>query len=109
MAGFELKREEVAGNVVLRLHGVLDGAAARELHQAMVSVDPRTDLIVDFSQVRDFCDYSVGVLTRTLSTRPARLRGLRQHQARMFEYFGIASENSQSERAYYTPEELLVA
>lgn len=107
MVGFELKREESAGKVILRLHGVLDGAAARELHLAITAVDPRLDLVVDFSQVKEFYDYSVGVLTRTLSARPARLQGLRQHQARMFEYFGIPSGNTV--RAYYTPEELLVA
>ena len=110
MAGFEVKREDASGKITLRLNGTLDGQAARQV-QLLISevdreVDRATTLTLDFSQVRDFHDYSVGVLGHVLRARPVELVGLRTHHARMFEYFGIHTEGG-TERAYYTPEELL--
>lgn len=107
MAGFEVHREDVAGKIVLRVQGTLDGAAARELHLMVGQLEPQASVVLDFSQVREFYDYSVGVLTQTLAARTVELRGLRTHQARMFEYFGVST--GASDRAYYTPEELLSA
>jgi hypothetical protein len=107
MAGFELVREDVAGRVILRPKGTLDGSAARLLKGLIADVDPRLEVEVDFSQVREFADVSVGVLTHSLSGRAVHLRGLRSHQERMFQYFGIPTDTR--ERAYWTPEELLVA
>jgi hypothetical protein len=106
MGGFEVKREDVAGEVILRLNGTLDEDAALLL-KALLSNVEAPKVVIDFAQVKDFYDLSVSVLARTLSQRPVELRGLRTHQARMFEYFGIPA--GESERVYYTPEELLVA
>ncbi len=107
MAGFELVREESSGKVIFRPRGTLDGDAARLLQGLISDLDPGVAVEVDFSQVREFMDVSVGVLTHSLSGRPVHLRGLRSHQERMFQYFGIPT--GASSRAYWTPEELLVA
>ena len=107
MAGFEVKREDSAGTITLRMHGTLDGHAARQVQLLLADVDPHAEVVMDFSQIREFPDYSVGVLTHVLSSRKAELRGLRSHQARMFQYLGVRVDGE--ERAYYTPEELLVA
>lgn len=107
MARFEAKREDVAGSIILRLHGALDGAASRQLQLQIAELDPRAKLVVDFSHLHEFCDYAVGVISHAVKGREVELRGLRTHQARMFEYFGVSTGSS--ERAYYTPEELLVA
>lgn len=108
MGGFEVEREDVAGRVLLRLSGTFDEDAARALKRVLAELDPRGEVEVDFSRVQDFQDVSVSVLSRALAQRPVHLRGLRTHQARMFEYFGIPAGES-DERVYYTPEELLVA
>jgi len=47
---------------------------------------------VDFSQVRTFVDLSVDALTRALRDRPVSLTGLGRHQARMFRYFGLLTD-----------------
>lgn len=107
MAGFELVREESSGKVVFHPRGTLDGQAARLLQGLIGDLDPDVAVEVDFSQVREFMDVSVGVLTRSLSGRPVHLRGLRTHQERMFQYFGISTGTAA--RAYWTPEEQPVA
>lgn len=106
---FEVEREERAGRILLRLHGTLDGAAARQLQLQIAAGDPRADLVVDFSRLREFQDYAVGVVAHALEGRKAEMRGLRRHHARMFEYFGIRVGMPEEGEVYYRPEELLVA
>ncbi len=51
-----------------------------------------TELILDFSDVRQFEDAAVVPLARTLralSSTRVRLRGLTLHQQRMLRYFGV--------------------
>lgn len=108
MSGIEVQREDVAGRVFLRVQGRFDGQAANLLHKMVCSVEADAKVVVDFSQVQDFADLSVGLLTRTLSLRDVQLQGLRTHQERMFQYFGVATVG-EDDRAYYTPEDLLVA
>ena len=103
--GFEVNREDVAGDVVLRLSGTLDVAAAQVLRGVLSEIDRASHVVVDFSQVREFHDLALGSLARTLSQRPIQLRGLRTHQARMLEYLGVPA--GESKRNYYTPEEQL--
>ena len=108
MGGFEVNREDVAGGgVVLRLSGTLDVEAAHVLKNVLGELDRTAHVAVDFSQVREFHDLSVSVLARALSQRPVQLLGLRTHQARMLEYFGIPA--GEPKRNYYTPEEQLFA
>jgi len=42
--------------------------------------------------VRTFVDLSVDALTRALRDRPVFLTGLGRHQARMFRYFGLRTD-----------------
>jgi anti-anti-sigma regulatory factor len=107
MAGIEVQTEVVGGRVILRVQGQVDGPAAHLLHRLVCQVEPDAEVVLDFSRVNDFQDVCVGLLSRTLAVRPLELVGLRTHQARMFEYFGVSTRGPA--RAYYTPEELLVA
>ena len=45
-------------------------------------------------EVADYVDYGIAVLASTLQgcQKRVHLRGLRQHQERLFKYFGIAPE-----------------
>ncbi|MGZ6071409.1 MAG: STAS domain-containing protein, partial [Myxococcaceae bacterium] len=71
-----------------------DGRTAHAVPRALRDLPP-VPLTVDFSQVRTFVDLSVDALTRALRDRPVSLRGLGRHQARMFRYFGLGSEESE--------------
>jgi hypothetical protein len=47
---------------------------------------------LDFSQCREFADYGIAVLANMLLSVPHKrvhLASLRQHQARLFKYFGV--------------------
>ncbi|MGZ6080185.1 MAG: STAS domain-containing protein [Myxococcaceae bacterium] len=94
MSGLDIRLEEVDQRLVLRLAGTLDGRTARAVSDALRDLPP-VPLTVDFSQVRTFVDLSVDALTRALRDRPVSLRGLGRHQARMFRYFGLGSEESE--------------
>ncbi len=95
MAGCDVVREREGDRVTLRVSGEFDRAAAwslRELLQdELHSQHTASAVAVDFSLVREFSDLAVAVLARALADlkRPLALRGLRQHQLRIFRYCGI--------------------
>ena len=91
MDGLDIRLESDGQVLVLRLAGTLDGHTAHAVTRALQDVPP-LPLVVDFSQVRTFVDLSVDALTRALRNRPVSLRGLGRHQARMFRYFGLRTE-----------------
>jgi len=91
MDGLDIRLESDGHLLVLRLAGTLDGHTAQAVTRALQDVPP-LPLVVDFSQVRTFVDLSVDALTRALRDRPVSLRGLGRHQARMFRYFGLRTE-----------------
>jgi anti-anti-sigma regulatory factor len=91
MNGLDIHLEEGERGLVLRLTGTLDARTALAVTQALRELPPQP-LTVDFSQVRTFVDLSVDALTRALRDRPVSLTGLRRHQARMFRYFGLRTE-----------------
>lgn len=91
MDGLDIRLEESAHGLVLRLTGTLDGQTALAVTQALRELPP-LPLTVDFSQVRTFVDLSVDALTRALRDRPVSLTGLGRHQARMFRYFGLRTD-----------------
>jgi len=91
MDGLEIQLEEGEDRLVLRLTGTLDGRTALAVTQALAELPP-LPLTVDFSGVRTFVDLSVDALTRALRDRPASLTGLGRHQARMFRYFGLSTD-----------------
>jgi hypothetical protein len=91
MSGCRIDRE-VAGSIArYRVCGRFEAACAWELARRIES-DPLGDLALDFSQCGDFVDYGVAVLANALLAAPrkrVRLEGLRQHQERLFKYFGV--------------------
>ncbi|MGA9526132.1 MAG: STAS domain-containing protein [Myxococcaceae bacterium] len=91
MPGIEVIREDVETRVILRLQGKFDGPAAYLLNSLLTDIEPTQQVVVDFSRVIEFQDLAVGVLTRGLTDRSCQLQGLRSHQERMFQYFGVAT------------------
>ena len=91
MDGLDIRLEESEHRLVLRLTGTLDGRTADAVSQGVRELPP-LPLTVDFSQVRTFVDLSVDALTRALRDRPVSLTGLGRHQARMFRYFGLLTD-----------------
>ncbi len=91
MPGIEVIREDVESRVILRLQGRFDGPAAYLLNSLLTDIEPTQPVVVDFSHVAEFQDLAVGVLTRALTDRTFHLQGLRTHQERMFQYFGVTT------------------
>ena len=91
MDGLDIQLERGEHRLVLRLAGTLDGRTAHAVIQALREL-PAMPLTVDFSRVRTFVDLSVDALTRALRDRPVSLTGLGRHQARMFRYFGLRTD-----------------
>jgi anti-anti-sigma regulatory factor len=90
-------REAEGGRAVIRLVGVFDRASAVELTKRLESESAR-EVVLDFSLVREFADLGVAALAHGLEGIERRLlmRGLRQHQLRIFRYFGVDVEGLQS-------------
>ena len=90
--------EESSSDVTIEVDGVFDGATAWELRHTLDAARPRTShIVLDFSRVREFYDFGVGVLAYGLAQRETNLprvslRGLRTHQLRMLRYFGVEAE-----------------
>lgn len=82
--------------LVYRLAGTFDRAAAWALRARLEHDDAASELVLDFSLVRDFSDLGVAVLAHALTAAPRRVvfRGLRQHQVRIFRYCGLAIEET---------------
>ena len=71
--------------------GEFDGACAWDL-TARLSREPLGEIVIDFSRVDNFVDHAIatvanGILSMTGKT--VQLRGLRQHQERVFKCFGV--------------------
>jgi anti-anti-sigma regulatory factor len=82
-------RKDEGEQVVIRVEGVFDAAAAQRLESALESADGE-EVKVDLTHVREFHDFGIAMLARALSGRHGvALTGLRQHQLRLLRYFGI--------------------
>ena len=99
MPACRIERGTEDGRTVLRVSGVFDFDSARELHTRLAG-EPGDDLVLDFSHVREFADLGVAALARGLAggERRISLRGLRQHQLRIFRYFGLDVDALQAVR-----------
>jgi hypothetical protein len=84
-----MEREIEGGRTIIRMSGVLDEDSVSRLRRCL-DEEPG-DLVLDFSLVREFADLGVAALARSLAAAERRvtLRGLRQHQLRIFRYFGL--------------------
>ncbi len=75
--------------VVIRMEGVFDAAAAQRLSTAIETAQAE-DIRVDLTDVREFHDFGIAMLARALSGRShVAVSGLRHHQLRLLRYFGI--------------------
>jgi hypothetical protein len=89
-----MTREVVGTTSHYRIDGRFEGDCAWALADRL-DHEELPEVILDFAQVNDFVDYGVAVLaTALLSLRAKRvhLTGLRQHQLRLFRYFGVDPE-----------------
>jgi anti-anti-sigma regulatory factor len=93
MADCTITTERGGGRVTFRVAGVFDRNSAWNLREKL-ELEPEADVLVDFSLVRDFSDLGVAVLAHALAGagRRVALRGLRQHQLRIFRYCGVSVE-----------------
>lgn len=75
--------------ITLRLDGVFDVPTAQKLAHAIADAGDRP-VQVDLTRVREFHDFGVALLARSLAGRPAvSVSGLRQHHLRLLRYLGI--------------------
>ena len=90
MPACRIVRDLVDGRAVIRVAGVFDRASAFELRDRLER-ETAIDVVLDFSLVREFADLGVATLAHGLAgaDRRLHLRGLRQHQLRIFRYFGL--------------------
>jgi hypothetical protein len=89
-----IDREVNGSTAVYRVRGKFESSCAWDLSRR-IAHEPLHDLSVDFAQVNDFVDYGIAVLSSCLiesSHKNVRLLGLRQHQVRLFKYFGVEPE-----------------
>ncbi len=85
-----------AGTLFIRFKSRFGASEAERLREAILAFAPLSELVIDFTDVREFEDVAIVPLARTLGGLkhvPVRLRGLTLHQARMLRYFGIEASN----------------
>ena len=86
------ERLQPGGEILIRVDGTFDAAAAWDVRGRLGAVPATSHVVIDFSKVREFEDLGVAVLASGLSKVDGphvAVRGLRQHQHRMFRYFGV--------------------
>jgi hypothetical protein len=112
MPGCTVEREVVGITAWYRVGGRFEGASAWDLARRIQS-EPLGEAALDFSQCGEFADYGIAVLATALQEVPKKhiqLVGLRQHQARLFKYFGVdvgdALHDAQEETASLAPKAL---
>jgi len=94
MPGCRLEREVIGTTATYRISGRFEGACAWDLARRIES-EPLVEVLLDFSQVDDFVDYGVAVMANALlalKLKCIHLQGLRQHQLRLFKYFGVDAD-----------------
>jgi anti-anti-sigma regulatory factor len=91
MPGCTLERKVSGSTAIVRIAGKFEGACAWDLARRLSS-EPLHEVVLDFSQTQEFVDYGIAVMANALASMPEKhihLRGLRQHQERLFRYFGV--------------------
>jgi hypothetical protein len=86
-----ISREVIGSTAWFRIVGKFESSCSWELSRR-IAQEPLGEMALDFSQVGDFVDYGIAVLASALLELPSktiRLQGLRQHQLRLFKYFGV--------------------
>ena len=103
-------RPDVAREVV-RFTGEFDAPSARTLGSSLASHGTGSQIHLDFSRVSRFSDRGVAALASILGGRgkgpEVVFHGLRQHQIRLFRYFGLDVERPVSAALPADPATLL--
>lgn len=80
------------GEILIRVDGTFDAAAAWQVRGCLGSLSVEDRVVLDFSRVKEFYDLGIAVVANGIAeAAPPRveLRGLREHQHRLFRYFGV--------------------
>lgn len=80
------------GTVFLKLDDRFTARDAERVSEAVEALAPFSQLIVDFSEVREFHDaafFSFSRVLRALAKVNVVLRGLTRHQTRVLRYLGL--------------------
>ena len=91
-----------AGEVLLEIDGTFDAIAAWEVRRRLRALPPDAQVVLDFTRVKEFLDLGVAVVAPGLLEHEhprVTLRGLRQHQQRMFRYFGVDLDSARRAEA----------
>jgi anti-anti-sigma regulatory factor len=91
MPGCIVEREVVEGTAWYRISGRFEGACACDL-AGRLERETMVEVMLDFSQVATFSDCGIAVVAsafQSLKQKSIGLRGLRQHQERVFRCFGV--------------------
>jgi hypothetical protein len=87
-----VESREPGGEILIRVDGTFDAVAAWQLRGRLGHVAAGERVVLDFSRVREFYDLGIAVVANGLAeAQPSALemRGLREHQHRLFRYFGV--------------------
>ena len=105
MPGCSLEREVNGSTALYRIAGRFEGSCAWDL-SARLDQEPLLEVVIDFSRVAEFVDSAVAVIATSLASSPhhVRLHGLRQHQERLFRYFGVDPEEPAGDLPPLPPE-----
>lgn len=92
---FEVTRG-ARGEVVVRLGGTFDGAAAGRVCTRLRELPAQAEVMLDFSRVREVQDLGLAALAAAIAGRtpPVALRGLGRHHERLLRYFGVDPANA---------------
>jgi hypothetical protein len=97
---------QAGGETLVRLEGKFDAVAAWQMRARLGALPLTAEIVIDFSQVREFQDLGVAVLATCLAARDGpnvAVRGLCQHQRRMFRYFGVDVDALHADGSLPTP------
>ncbi len=82
--------DEGLGRTVIRLDGIFDVPAARQL-AAELDEAGYSDVRIDLTRVREFHDFGVALLAQSIAGRsaPTAVLGLHEHHLRLLRHLGI--------------------
>lgn len=82
--------EAERGRTVIRLDGIFDVPAAQQLAATLAHAG-HGEIRIDMTRVREFHDFGVALLAKTIATRhaPTAVLGLHEHHLRLLRYLGI--------------------
>jgi anti-anti-sigma regulatory factor len=87
-----VESRQPSGEIVISVEGTFDAVAAWQLRGRLGGIPSAERVVLDFTQVRDFADLGIAVVANGLAEAQlprVEMRGLREHQHRLFRYFGV--------------------